>query len=373
MHPYLKICAGFAMALLFSCESNNEKITKETFPVVSPVYLDTVTHVDYVTGISAVKNIEIRSMIGGYLSAVHVDESDYVSEGQLLFSINNVSYKEAVTKTSALLKVAKAEANNAELELQNIQNLVAKNVVAKTELEFAKNKLQIAKARVEEALAEETHARQMLSYTQIRAPFTGIINRLPQKIGSLIDEGTLMTSLSQNNEVFAYFDISEREYLNLMSKLTTKSPLEREVQLVLANSEVYSQPGIIETMESEFDEGTGNLSIRARFENKKNILKHGASGKIRIKQDFKNVLVIPQKSTFEVQDRLFVYVVDKKNTVQTRQIEVSSRLPHLFIVSKGLKNSDKIIYEGIQLVQDGMTIKPKTVKTKTIFSQLAKI
>lgn len=372
MYSRVKLYAGVALAMLYSCKSETTKQQIESYPITKPIYIDTATSIEYVTEISAVKNIEIRSMIGGYLAKVHVDESAKVTEGQLLFSINNVSYKEAVTKTSALLKVAKAEADNAQLELENIQSLVAKNVISKTELEFAKNKLQIARARVEEALADQTHAKQMLSYTEIRAPFSGVINRLPQKIGSLIEEGTLLTSLSQNNEVFAYFDISEKEYLSMMSKFKTNSQQDRKVELILANNDVYPLMGEIETMESQFDERTGNLSIRARFDNTNNVLKHGSSGKIKIKQDFKNALVIPQKSTFEVQDRLFVFVVDKNKKVKTRQIHVQTRMPHLYIISGGLKTSDRIIYEGIQTVEDGMTIQPKMLEMKTILNRFSK-
>lgn len=372
MYSCVKLCAGVALAMLYSCESETPQQQLETFPVTKPIYIDTATSIEYVTEIAAVKNIEIRSMIGGYLAKVHVDESAKVTEGQLLFSINNVSYKEAVTKTTALLKVARAEANNAELELQNIQNLVTKNVVSKTELEFAKNKVQIARARVEEALADQTHAKQMLSYTEIRAPFDGFINRLPQKIGSLIEEGTLLTSLSQTNEVFAYFDISEKEYLSMMSKLTTNSQHDREVELILANNELYPLKGLIETMESQFDERTGNLSIRARFDNHNKVLKHGSSGKIKLKHDFRHALVIPQKSTFEVQDRLFVFVVDKKNRIKTRQITVQARMPHLYIISSGLTNQDRIIYEGIQLIEDGATIQPEFVEMSKLIQRFSK-
>lgn len=372
MYSCVKLCAGVALAMLYSCESETPQQQLETFPVTKPIYIDTATSIEYVTEIAAVKNIEIRSMIGGYLAKVHVDESAKVAEGQLLFSINNVSYKEAVTKTTALLKVARAEANNAELELQNIQNLVAKNVVSKTELEFAKNKVQIARAKVEEALADQTHAKQMLSYTEIRAPFDGFINRLPQKIGSLIEEGTLLTSLSQTNEVFAYFDISEKEYLSMMSKLTTNSQHDREVELILANNELYPLKGLIETMESQFDERTGNLSIRARFDNHNKVLKHGSSGKIKLKHDFRHALVIPQKSTFEVQDRLFVFVVDKKNRIKTRQITVQARMPHLYIISSGLTNRDRIIYEGIQLIEDGATIQPEFVEMSKLIQRFSK-
>lgn len=373
MHSCKKIITGFAVVFtLFSCTSEQQKTTVETYPVAKPIYIDTNTFVDYIAEIAATRNVEIRSMISGYLSKVHVDEGAVVKEGQLLFSINNVSYKESLTKNSALLKVALADAKNAELDVENTKSLVEKNVISKIELEYAKNKLQIARAKVEEARANETHARQTLSYTEIRAPFSGIINRLPQKLGSLVEEGTLLTTLSQNNQVFAYFDVSEPEYLNFMSQLTAGSDQEREVELVLANGAIHPKKGMIETMESQFDERTGNLSIRARFDNDDFILKHGASGKVRIANDFRHVLVIPQKSTFEIQDRLFVFVVDKNNQLKTRQIQVQARLPHLFVVSQGLTTSDRIVYEGIQSAEDGMTIKPSVKKMNHIIAKLAK-
>ena len=359
--------------LLVSCadRKENQPIT-ETYPVTSPIQIDTNTFIEYVADIAAVKNIEIRAKATGYLEKVHVDEGSYVAEGQLLFSINNREYSEALAKDRALLKMARAEAKNAELELENTKNLVDKGVVSKIELEFAKNKLASAKAKVDEAVAEEAHAKLILSYTEIRAPFSGIIDRLPNKIGSLVEEGTLMTTISQNEEVFAYFDVSEKEYLDFMSKLTKVGEKERQVRLILANGSEHKNMGLIETMDGQIDEATGNLAFRARFKNPDKLLKHGASGKIRIEKNFKNVIVIPQKSTFEIQDRLFVYVVDESGVTKIRQITVANRIPHLFIISGGLKTNERFVYEGIQTVNDGMKIDPENVPIKKILRDLSK-
>ncbi len=362
---------GVAFSIV-ACSSEEKKQEIENFPVTSAIYIDTNTHVDYVAEIIASQNIEIRAKAQGYLEKIHVDEGSNVQAGQLLFSINNREYAEALAKDKAILKIAKAEVTNAELELQNVKTLFEKNVVSKIEYEFAKNKLQIAKAKVEEAAAEEAHAKQMLSYTEIRAPFAGVINRLPQKMGSLVEEGMLLTTLTQNQEVFAYFDVSEKEYLDFMSNLTKSQKQHREVELILANGTKHSEKGIIETMDSEIDHETGNIAFRARFKNPSKLLKHGASGKIRIEKEFEQALVIPQKATFEIQDRIFVYVVDHTNKLKMRQVQIESRIPHLYIISSGLSTKDRFIYEGIQGASDGLTIQAEKQSMKKIIKDLAK-
>lgn len=359
-------------AILFSCSEQQEEVKKEVYPVTSPIYIDSNTYVDYVAEIMAVQNIEIRAKAQGYLEKVLVDEGQFVKKDQLLFQINNREYLGALAQKSAALKIAQAEAKSVELELENTKKLVEKNVVSKTELEFAKNNVLAAKGKVEQAQAEETQAKQMLSYTDIRAPFDGVINRLPQKIGSLVTDGTLLTTLSQNESVFAYFDVSEKEYLDFMSRLTKESRKEREVQLVLANGKLHKQIGTIETMDGEFDSRTGNLSFRARFENPDKLLKHGSSGKIRIEKDLKHALIIPQKATFEIQDRTFVFVVDKDGKVSMRQVEIKTRIPHLYVVASGLKSNEKIIYEGIQSLSEGMEIEEEFIPLRKIMFELSK-
>lgn len=362
----------FFLYCLNSCGGDKNVEQKEIYPVTQPIYIDSNTHIDYVAEIHAIQNVEIRAKAQGYLEKVLVDEGQIVQKDQLLFQINNKEYAVELANKSAALKIAQAEAKSAELELENTKKLVDKNVVSKTEYEFAKNKLLVAKGKVEQAQAEETKAKQLLSYTDIRAPFNGVINRLPQKIGSLVTDGTLLTTISQNEEVFAYFDVSEKEYLDFMSRLTKESKNEREVELVLANGKVHKYKGIIETMDGEFDARTGNLSFRARFQNPDKLLKHGASGKVRIEKDLHHALVIPQKATFEIQDRIFVFVVDKSGKVAMRQVEIKSRIPHLFVVASGLRANERIIYEGIQSLSEGMIIEEKFIPLRKIINEISK-
>jgi len=349
---------------LLACEQETNKTVSKVFPTTSPAVIDTHSYVDYVAQIKSIKNIELRAKITGYLDVVHVDEGQAVSKGQLLFTIDNREYKQDLFKKRALLKSAQSEVRTAELELQNTKNLVEKGVVSKIELEFAKNKLSAAHAKEDEASSEQEKAQLILSYTQIKAPFSGIIHRLPHKIGSLVEEGMLLTTISQNDDVFAYFNVAEKEYFDFMSQLTKKDQKERQVRLILANGQLHKHKGLIETMDGEFDEASGNLAFRARFKNNDGLLKNGASGKVRIEKYFKRVMVIAQKSTFEIQDRTFVYVVNQQGKTQIRQVQVAHRIPHLYILSGGLRADEKIVYEGLQSIEAGTTIKSKNIDFK---------
>ncbi len=343
----------------------------ETIPVTRVISIDTNLHTDYVAEIAAVQNVEIRAQVSGYLEKIFADEGQYVREGQLLFKINEAGYREELNRTKAIYRIAASEARSAEIELTNVTQLFRKNVVSSTELEIAKNKFASANAKVEEALANEEAAEHKLSYTHIRAPFNGFINRIPFKIGSLINEGSLLTSISENNQVFAYFDVSEKEYLAYAENSLKDSTGSKKVDLILADGKMHEQKGRIETIEGEIDGSTGNIAFRARFPNPDKILKHGASGKVRMTKRLINVLAIPQKATFEIQDKLYVYVVNKDNKLDIRNVTASNRLSHLFIISKGLKDKDMIVYEGIQNVSDGTVIHPRFIAMKEIFKELA--
>lgn len=357
--------------LLSGCEPKPTETKPESFPVTSVVKVDTFTYTDYVAEIHALQNVEIRARVSGYLEKFYVDEGVYVTQNQLLFSINNKEYVEELAKTKALYKSAVADMNGAELELKNVLQLAEKKIVSSTEVELAKNKLDAKKAQMEEAQAYQTHAQLKLSNTEIRAPFNGIINRIPHKIGSLIEEGTLLTSISENDEVFAYFDVSEKEYLSYARNNQKDSINSRVATLILADGFEHPSKGKIETIEGVIDSHTGNIAFRARFKNPGKIIKHGASGKIRLRKKFDGVLIVPQKSTFEIQDKLYVYVVDKDNKIQVRNIESKTRLPHLYIVSAGISEGETIIYEGIQNVKADMIIKPELTTMRQIIKKLA--
>lgn len=362
----------WVLSLITACSNSETKQIQdlENFPTTSPIVIDTTLSTDYVAEINAVQNVEIRARVKGYLDKIYIDEGKYVSQGQVLFVINNPELGEHVAKATAVLKSTVTELKAAELDLGNVKRLVEKNVVSNTELEAAKNKVEMMKAKVEEAQANESFAKIQLTYTQIRAPFSGIVNRLPNKIGSLIEDGTLLTTISKNDEVFAYFDVSEKEYLNFVSNFKENNNLSRTVTLILADGQEHMYKGIIETTEGEIEPSTGNIAFRARFSNPEKILKHGASGKVRLLKEYRNAMIIPQKASFEIQDRMYVYVLDNKNKVKSRAIKASFRMPHFYIVDEGLTKTDRIIYEGIQDIKDGITVTPQFVEMKQIVKKI---
>ncbi|MFY8190332.1 MAG: efflux RND transporter periplasmic adaptor subunit [Bacteroidia bacterium] len=361
----LALCAS--LFFILACNENDEtNKTANTYPVTKPVYRDTSYFSEYIAEIHSVQNIEIRTRVKGFIEKNHLDEGKNVSQGQLMFSLSSASYKEELLKAKAQVKSAIAEMRTAQLELQNKKLLYNKKIVSKTELEKAEANLEALEAKVEEAKSHEAGAKLHLSYTQIKAPFDGTLNRIPYKVGSLIDEGTLLTTLSNNRQVYAYFNVSEKEYLKYIQRKVT----EQDILLQLADNSMHKQPGKIQTIEGEFDRNTGTIAFRAIFPNPEMILKHGASAKVLIKNELKNALLIPQKATFEIQDKFYVFVIDKDNKVRTRNIQIGMRLPHLFLINGGLSSNDVILYEGIQNVKDGDQITPEMENPMRIIAEL---
>lgn len=330
------------------------KVEAVTYSVTSPLRIDTVFVKEYVSQIRSVRNIEIRAQEKGFLQNIYVDEGQAVKAGQILFRIMPKIYE------AELLK-AEAESRATEIELENTKMLSDKDVVAK-------NELAMAQAKLDQTKAEVALAKLHLSFTEIKAPFDGTIDRIPKKIGSLIDEGELLTSLSDNSQMYAYFNVSEPEYINY--KTVSKDDVNNKVNLLLANNTMFAYPGNVETIESEFDSQTGNIAFRAKFPNPDKLLKHGETGKVEMTVPLHNVLVIPQKATYEIQDKIYVFVVDKNNLVKSRNITVTNRMPDLYVVGSGLSESDKILFEGVQNVKEDDKIKTEFVASNEVISRL---
>lgn len=361
------------MGLLFSACSSGKKTEPaepEIFEIFQPLVIDTSYDKTYVADIHSVQNVEIRARVKGFIEKIRVDEGKPVKAGQTLFVFNNLLYREELLKANAQLKNAIAELKVAEVELKNSRTLVEKKVVSETELEMARARKEAIEAKIAEAKAAVSIAELHISFTEIKAPFGGVVNRIPYKVGSLVDEGTLLTTLSNNKEMFAYFNVSEKEFLRFAQ--SNELSKQQQLSLLLADNTVFPYRGRIETAETEVDKNTGNIAIRARFINPDYLLKHGATGKIVLRSVLKNALVIPQKSTFEVQDRVHVFVVDSTHRVRTRPLEILWRLPHLYVVGSGLSTSDQVIYEGVQLVKEGDSIRTKTIDLHPLLKKISK-
>ncbi|WP_281637836.1 efflux RND transporter periplasmic adaptor subunit [Flavobacterium marginilacus] len=344
-----------AVLSLASCTSKKEeKEEAETFEVTNPVKIDTSFTKQYVSQIRSVRNIEIRAQEKGFLQNIYVDEGQFVKAGQVLFRIMPKVYE-------AELLGAQAEEKAAEIELKNAKTLADKNIVSK-------NEQAVAQAKLDQAKAEVALAKVHLSFTEIRAPFDGTIDRIPKKLGSLIDEGELLTSLSDNSQMFAYFNVSEPEYLDYETNV--KGRAQNRVGLLLANGTTFKEKGNVEVIESEFDNETGNIAFRARFSNPSKLLKHGQTGKVLMESPLHNVIVIPQKATYEIQDKKYVFVVDKNDVVSSREIIIKGEIPDLYMIDSGITVNDKILLEGVQKVKDNDKVHYKYVAPQEVITHL---
>ncbi|MEH0157506.1 efflux RND transporter periplasmic adaptor subunit [Limibacter armeniacum] len=328
----------YALLCATSCESHKEEKKEATkFLVTSPIKMDTSITKDYVSQIKSIQHIELRAQERGYLEKIYVDEGQTVRKGQLLFRIMPNLYE-------AELKKAKAEANFAEIEYQNTKKLADSNVVAP-------NELAMAKAKYEKANAELALAQVHLQFTEIRAPFDGIIDRFHVRLGSLIDEGELLSNLSDNSKMWVYFNVPEAEYLDYKTELKEDSDL-KEVSLLMANNKIFSHSGLVETIEADFNNETGNIPFRATFPNPEGLLRHGETGNILMVEPLKDAIIIPQKATFEILDKKYVFVVDKEHKVKQREVTIGAEMEDLYAVSKGLNPDEKILLEGLRKVKD---------------------
>lgn len=358
----LKTFTIYLLVLWFamSCENANKTENKESVevPVLKIVEKDTTIENSFVTDIQAKKNIEIRSRISGIIESIFVNEGQFVTKGQRLFKINDQELQMDLSKASANLQQAEADIKISEIEVAQLQSLFDKNFIAINELNLAKAKLASAKARKSYMEAEKNAALQKVSFTNITAPFDGVIDVIPFKEGSLLENGALLTTLSDLNEVHAYFSIPENMYFELISN--NQLGKHQKIELVLPNGIKYQYDGTLKTAEGEIDRATGSIRYKVTFPNPDKLIKHGSSGKLVITELQEKSIIIPQKSTFSIQDKVYVFVLNNENKVAMKNIQVGATLQDTYIIEGGLNKGELIVYEGTQSLRDGDIVKVKS-------------
>lgn len=355
MYKIIVTILGFTF-IISSCKHQQQtKEEQPTFIVSTPIAVDTTIYKRYVAQLKSIQHIELRALEKGYLQNIYVDEGQRVTKGQLMFKILPTIYQAETQK-------AQAELHYAEIEYYNTKKLADSNIVSSNELALAKAKL--AKAKAELALCQ---AR--LGFTEIRAPFNGIVGRFNNvRLGSLLDEGELLTTLSDNSKMWVYFNVPEAEYLNFMNSKEANNSI--KVKLELANNTLFTNTGAIETIEADFNNETGNIAFRAGFNNEKNLLRNGETGNILMPVKLHKAILIPQEATFEVLDKKYVYVVDANGKLQTKPITTGVEMPHIYQVLSGISTTDKILIDGLRKVQNGQTIKYEEKPFNKILEEL---
>ena len=330
---------------------------------------DSITlYKDFPATLQGEQTVEIRPRISGYIEEIKVDEGAYVKKGQILFRLNSNDIQAQVRSAEAQVKVAESQVATAKINVEKTRPLVEKDIISPFQLETVKTALQSAEAQLAQANANLANDRANLQYAIITSPTDGVIGTFPYRVGSLVSSSIAepLTTVSNTTSMLAYFSMNETEFLQITRGLEGKTIHEKleslpEVELILPDKSVYEMKGRIETASGIVDNQTGAINIRSSFANPDGYLRSGGSGRVRLPENIKNALLIPQKASYEIQGKHFVYVVNSENKVVNTLVEVvAGSLKDVYVVTSGLKAGDKIVVEGITSLRDGMEIKPKT-------------
>lgn len=320
----------------------------------------------YPATIKGIQDIEIRPKVSGFITKVHVDEGDFVRRGQVLFSIDRVQYEAAVKSAEAAVRVARTAVSTQKLTVKNKKMLHEKKIISDYDMEMAENQLASAEAELASARAQLIDARNNLSFCSVTSPSDGVVGTIPYRVGSLVSSTTAeaLTTVSNISKMYVYFSMTEKQLLEYTKGTDgVKGALAAipAVNLQLADGSTYDQTGKVTNVSGVIDITTGSVSMRATFDNPQKILRSGGSGSVVIPIHKDNAILVPQKATYEIQDKHFVYVVGKDNKVKNTEITVLPQNDGTnYVVTGGLKAGERIVVEGINTLSDGMAIKPIT-------------
>ena len=365
------VLVASCLALLSSCGQGNK--STGSAPEVAVMEVNTTTANltnSYPATIKGKQDVEIRPMVSGFITKLHVDEGAVVRKGQVLFTIDPVQYQAAVNSAKASVETAQAALNTQELTTENKRELNKKNIISDYDLKMSENQLAQAKANLAQAKAQLVNAQNNLSYTEVTSPSDGVVGTIPYRVGSLVSASiaTPLTTVADISEMYAYFSMTERQLLAMireggtMKEILDKMP---DIQLSLVDGTIYPDSGRVETISGVIDQATGSVNMRALFPNKHNILRSGGTGNVIFHNPLHDVIMIPQSATTEIQDKKFVLVLQPDNTLKNTEIKVFTLDDgKYYYVTDGLKKGDKIVIEGVQSLKDGQAITPITPADK---------
>jgi membrane fusion protein (multidrug efflux system) len=367
----------FTAAGLESCHSSEANtgyvMATPSLPVITLSDHPFASYQDFSASLEGSKDIEIRPQVNGYLDRIFVDEGAQVKKGQPLFRINDRPYREALNNAEAALAAAKANLANAEINVNKLTPLVQNNVVSPVQLKSAKAAYDATAASVAQAQAQVANAEINIGYCLVKAPVDGFIGRIPFKTGSLVGETTPepLTILSEIKDVRAYFSLSETDFLKFKNEYPGNTIAEKvghmpPVELILADGSVYPEKGKVEIVSGQFSNGTGSIPFRAGFPNQNGTLRSGNTGKIRIRSVIPSGIVIPQESTFELQDKVFVFLLGDSNKISSVPVDIAGRSGNYYLVDKGVKAGDRIVYAGVDRLRDGAVIQPQSMSLDSL-------
>lgn len=390
MNNKLVILSIAALSLTACKKEAPKQDGAKPYPVVSVESKNIVGYQTFPATIQGRVNNDVRAKIQGYITQLLVDEGQYVTKGQPLFRLetnilteNAAASKAGIGAAESNIAAAQASVNAAQVEVNKLKPLVQKNIISNVQLQSAQAQLAQAQAQLQQAYAAKRQAEANykgveanIEYSIIRAPISGVIGKLPLKVGSLVgpSDQIPLTTISDTSQIFAYFAMNEKEYFDFLEKVPGASVPEKiknlpMVELQLANGSLYPEKGKIEAITGQIDPTTGTIQFRVGFTNAQRLLSNGNSGTIRFPQRYDNVLVVPESATYEQQGIVYVYKVEK-DTAKNVVVNVIDRIDNLALIKSGVNKGETVIAAGIGGLKSGTAVKPKPIKMDSLVQSI---
>ena len=357
-----------ALLIMFACNGKKES-GNEVKEVVIPEYhtvlasgAETTLISSYPAIIRGQEDIQIKPRLEGFVDAIYVDEGTVVKKGQKLFEINNPAAEQAVAALSAAISSVKAQVNIAKLDVERMQPLADKGIISDVHIQTLKNVYESAIAAEKQAIANYNNAVETNKWSTVISPVDGLVGTITYRQGSLVDKNSVLTTVANTNNIYAYFTLSEKILMDMLRNAEGDSQIEKiknmpPVTLTLADGTEYIEKGYIETIAGQIDVTTGSVNVRARFANPLGLLRSGASGNVFIPRQLNDVVVISQKSTFKLQDKTLVYKVQGDSVVQKVIDIIEVPDGKSYVITKGLEKGERYVTEGLATLSDGKKIK----------------
>ncbi|SFW33959.1 membrane fusion protein, multidrug efflux system [Sinomicrobium oceani] len=359
--------SAFVMLLLTlfvtGCKEKEKEDEGIPLPVITLEEESASAKTHYLGSVEGVEDVDIRPQVDGILEEIYVDEGDFVEKGQPMFKINQQPYLEDLKNAQANVQLEKAKLRKAKTELDRLQPLIDNEVISDVQQKTAQADYEVAKSSLDRAEAMAANMRIKMEFTTIKAPVSGFVGRFPKSVGNVVKQtdSEPLTVLSNVNDVYVYFSMSESDYLyyERMKKDSTSRRMSSDVKLVLADGSIYDRAGVIDATSGQINRSTGSITLRAKFQNPDTLLRSGNTGKILMEQIYPKAVLIPQGAATSVQDKKFVYTLRQDNTVERKEIEIEGRSGKEYIIKRGsLVPGDRLVISGLDKLTEGVKVKP---------------
>ena len=360
--------------LLFSCSKKDELQAQAPAPQITVVVAqakDVPIFQEFVGQIYGFKDIAIRARVEGFLEGIHFEEGSRVEKGTLLYTLESQPFEADVAAKMSRVAEANTMLAKAKSDLDRIEPLAKEKAVSESDLDSAVAQYEASIESMKAAKANLRASNIQLGYTKIYSPITGIIGKTNAKVGDFVGRSpnpVILNTVSRIDTVLVEFFITETQYLQLARQFSSEveSAVQRtrkeNLELILADGSLYEHKGSFEFVDRNVDPSTGAILVQASFPNPQELLRPGQFAKVKaLVKVVKDGILIPQRCVMELQGTYSVYVVGDGDKVQTRGVKAGAKIKQFWLITEGLKPGERIVYEGLQRVKEGVVVKP-TVK-----------